>query len=63
MVGTRRTIPFWRPRKRLLKLERALTPGRPDSRKIAMTAQAVAEARARGRMAAQSRRKARFSES
>lgn len=62
MLGTRRTIPFWRPKRRRLTLERALTSDRPDSRQAAMTAQSVADARARGRMAAESKRKARFAE-
>ena len=62
MLGTRRTIPFWRPKRRRLTLERALTPDQPDALKSAITAQAVADARARGRMAAESKRKARFAE-
>jgi hypothetical protein len=62
MLGTRRTIAFWRPKKRLLILERALAPDRMDTGNGAITARALAEARARDRMAAESKRKGRFSE-
>jgi hypothetical protein len=62
MLGSKQTIPFWRQKKRLLTLERALAPDRKDTGKSAITAQAVAGARVRDRMAAESKRKARFSE-
>jgi hypothetical protein len=62
MLGSKQTIPFWRQKRRLLTLERALAPDRKDNDRSAITAQAVAGARARDRMAAESKRKARFSE-
>jgi hypothetical protein len=63
MLGTKRTIPFWRQKRRLLTLERALAPDRKGSGKSSITAQAVADARSRDRLAAEARQKARFSES
>ena len=62
MLGTKRAIPFWQPKRRLLSLERALTADREGNGKGAMTAQALAGARARDRLAAESKKKARFSE-
>jgi hypothetical protein len=62
MLGSKRSIPFWRQKRRLLTLERALAPERKDNCRNAITAQAVAGARARGRMAAEAKSKARFSE-
>ena len=41
MLGTKRTIPFWRAKRRLLTLERALAPERRESGKGAMTAPAL----------------------
>jgi hypothetical protein len=63
MPGSKQTIPLWRQKRRLLTLERALAPDRKDSGRSAMTAQAIAEARGRDRMAIEAKRKARFSES
>jgi hypothetical protein len=63
MLGSRRTIPFWRQKRRLLPLERALEADRKGAGKSSMTAQAVADARSRDRLAAEARQKARFSES
>ena len=63
MLGSKQTIPFWQQKRRLLTLERALAPDRKDSSSSsAITAQAIARARARDRMAAGSKKKARFSE-
>lgn len=62
MLGTKRAIPLWRPKKRLLNLERALAPDRKDSGGSPVTAQAIVGARIKNRMAAESKRKARFPE-
>lgn len=61
VLGTRRTIPFWRAKRPLLALERALLPLRQLGGK-AVTAPALATARARGRLQAASKQKGRFSE-
>ena len=63
MLGTRRAIPFGGKRGCLLALERALALDRKGPGKVPITAQAVAEARSRERLAAEARHKARFSES
>jgi hypothetical protein len=47
----------------LLALERALAPDRKGTEKSPITAQALAEARSRERLAAEARQKGRFSES
>jgi len=62
MFGSRRTTPFWRPKKRLLELERALASERTGMAKDAAMTQVVAEARSRGRVAEEAKKKARFSE-
>jgi hypothetical protein len=62
MLGSKRSISFWRQKRRLLNLERALASERKDADKNQLTAQAVAGARARDRMADEAKRKARFSE-
>ena len=62
MLGTRRTIPFWRAKRPLLLLERALAPLRQLGEMAPMTAPAVLQARARGRLTAEARKKGRFSE-
>jgi hypothetical protein len=62
MLGSKRSIPLWRQKRRLLSLERALAPDRKDAGKNTLTAQAVAGVRARDRMAVEAKRKARFSE-
>ena len=63
MLGTKGTIPFWRARRPLLALERALTPLRQLRIGGAMTAPALAQARSRGRLATEAKKKGRFSES
>ena len=63
MLGSKRAIPLWRQKRRLLTLERALAPDRKGTGKSSMTAQAVADARSRERLAAEARQKARFPES
>ena len=63
MLGSKRTIPFWRAKRPLLSLERALSPLRQlGSKGVAMTAPALAQARARGRLATESKKLGRFSE-
>jgi hypothetical protein len=62
MLGSKQTIPFWQQKRRLLTFERALAPDRKGNDGSAITAQAIARARARNRMAAGSKNKARFSE-
>ena len=62
MLGSKQTIPFWQQKRRLLTLERALAPDHKDNDRSAITAQTIARARARDRMAAGSKKKARFSE-
>jgi hypothetical protein len=62
VLGTKRTIPFWRSKRRLLELARALAPQQRLQAVPAMTAQALASARARSRIDAEARRKTRFSE-
>lgn len=62
MPASKPTTPFWRPKRRLLNLERALAPERREGGKGAMTAQALAGARARDRLAAESKKKGRFAE-
>jgi hypothetical protein len=62
VLGSKRTIPFWRARRPLLSLERALSPLRQLSEKAAMTAPALATVRARSRLQAESKKKGRFAE-
>ena len=62
MLGSKRTVPFWRPKKLRLAVERALAPERTDHLKYAVKPQAVADARAKGRMSAEAKRKGHFSE-
>jgi hypothetical protein len=63
LLGTKRTIPFWRGKRPLLALERALVPlRRSPTAGGAMTAPELARARARGRLAAEAKKKARFDE-
>ena len=62
MLGSKRTIPFWRPKRPLLNLERALAPHHQDGAKGAMTAQVLAGARAHDRLSAEAKKKGRFSE-
>jgi len=63
MFGTRRSIPFWRPKRRLVNVERALaSTQQPDRKDETLSAEEVATTRARGRLAAEARKKARFAE-
>ena len=62
MLGSKRTIPFWRPKRALLNLERALAPNHQGSGKGGLTAQTLAGARARDRLSAEAKKKGRFSE-
>lgn len=62
MLGTKRTIPFWRAKRPLLSLERALTPLRRLAATPMITAPTLAHARVRGRLAAEAKKKGRFSE-
>ena len=63
VLGTKRTIPFWRAKRPLLALERALSPLRQMGEKGAISAPALATVRARGRLQAESKKKGRFAES
>ena len=63
MLGSKRAVSLWRQKRRLLVLERALAPERKDAARTTLAAQAVADARARKRMAIEAKRKARFAES
>jgi hypothetical protein len=62
VLGTKRTIPFWRARRPLLSLERALAPLRKVVERSAMPTPSLVVARARGRLQAESRKKGRFTE-
>jgi len=62
VLGSKRTIPFWRAKRPLLLLERALAPFRHAGGKGPLTAPALATVRARGRIQAASRQKGHFSE-
>ncbi len=63
MLGSKRTISFWQARRPRLALERALAPLRQlRAPAAAMTAPALVHARARGRLAAEAKRKGRFAE-
>jgi len=62
MLGDRRTLSFWQPKKRLLELARALRPRLEQATRPALPTQSLALARVRNRIAAESRRKARFDE-
>ena len=62
MPASKPTTPFWRPKRRLLTLERALAPERQESGKNARAAQALAGTRARDRLAAESKKKGRFAD-
>ena len=62
MLGTRRTVPLWRQKqRRLLALERALAPGRPETE--THVEQAVISAKASQRRLDESKRRVRFSHS
>jgi len=62
VLGSKRTIPFWRAKRPLLVLERALSPLRQVLAKGPMTAPALATVRARSRLQVASRKKGHFSE-
>jgi hypothetical protein len=62
VLGTKRTIPFWRAKRPLLSLERALSPLRQLGGKATMTVPALATVRARGLLQAASKKKGHFSE-
>lgn len=63
MFGSRRSIPFWRAKRRLVNVERALASTRHADRKDeTVSADDVAARRARSRLAAEARKKARFAE-
>jgi len=62
MLGTKRTVPFWRPKKWRLAVERALAPERAGDLKNVVKPQAVVAERARSRIAAEAKRKGHFSE-
>ena len=62
MLGTKRTIAFWRAKRPLLILERALAPLRQLRGGVALTAPALVHARDRSRIAVEAKRKGRFSE-
>ena len=63
VLGTKRAIPFWRAKRPLLSLERALSSLRHlGTSSAAMTAPALARARTRGRLAADAKKLGRFSE-
>ena len=64
VLGTKRTIPFWRARRPLLSLERALSALRELGNRsmITATAPALATVKARSRLQQEAKRKGRFSE-
>ena len=63
MLGTRRAIPFWRAKRPLLSVERALSSLRQlGVRDAAMTVPVLAHGRARSRLAADAKKMGRFSE-
>ncbi len=62
MLGSRRAISFWRQKRRLLSLERALAGVREVGGRGAMMVPALAIVRARSRLQLESKRKARFAE-
>ena len=60
MLGTRRTVPLWRPKqRRLLALERALAPGKPAHE--THVEQTVISAKAAQRRLDEAKRRKRFS--
>lgn len=62
VLGSKRTIPFWRAKRPLLGLERALAPLRQLRGGVALPAPVLAHARDRSRITAEAKRKGRFSE-
>jgi hypothetical protein len=62
MLGSRRTLSFWQPKKRLLNLARALRTRLQDTGRPAMPVHSLAVARVRHRIAAEAKRKGHFLE-
>jgi hypothetical protein len=62
MLGSRRTISFWQPKKRLLSLARALSPNRVEIAREPAIAHVVADVRLKARLALEAKRKGRFRE-
>lgn len=62
MLGSKRTIPFWRAKRPLLSLERALEPLRKLRGGLAVPAPVLAQARARNRLSTEAKKLGRFSE-
>jgi hypothetical protein len=62
VLGTKRTIPFWRSKRPLLALERALSPLRQLGGKGGLMPPSLVVARARGRLQVESKKKGRFTE-
>ncbi len=62
VLGSKRTIPFWRAKRPLLSLERALEPLRQIRGGVAAPAPALVQARARSRLAAGAKKLGRFPE-
>jgi len=62
MLGTRRTVPLWRRKQqRLVQLERALAPGKPEAE--THVEQTVINAKAAQRRLEDAKRRQRFSDS
>ena len=64
MLGLKRTLPLWQAKRQRVPTERALgsTPRAGNATKAALAARALAAARARKRLAEESKKKARFAE-
>ena len=61
MLGTKRTVPLWRQKqRRLLQVERALAPGKPDAE--THVEQAVISTKAAQRRLDEVKRRQRFSD-
>jgi hypothetical protein len=62
MLGTRRTVPLWRQKqRRLVQLERALAPGKPEAE--THVEQTVLSGKAAQRRLDETKRRQRFSDS
>jgi hypothetical protein len=62
VLGSKRTIPFWRAKRPLLSLERALEPLRKLRGGLAVPAPVLVQARARNRLSTEAKKLGRFSE-
>jgi hypothetical protein len=62
MQASRPKAAFWQPKKRLLKIARALRARAEETTRPALPAQSLAVARIKGRIAAEGRRKGHFDE-